>query len=146
MASIIDFPNGSTAKAAFDRPQQASPDTEPCKLPTTSGHRCEYAIGDLARMLGIAHFTSRVIVDYLRAKVRDESMPLPKTPRLLKGKLVSGPQSIWLQSRWDAERFDAWKSECDGDGPCPPASAALRADLARRAEHIAKPSRCKGAA
>lgn len=132
MALILDFPSGRVAPPAAET-------AVPSALPSTSGRRCEYAIGDLARMLGIAHFTPRTIIDLLRAKARDEAMPLPKTPRLRNGRLVAGPQSIWLHSRWDAERFDGWKAETDGDGPCPPASAALRAELVRRAEAISAP-------
>jgi hypothetical protein len=132
MALIIDFPAHRVA------PAPAAPAAAPA-LPATGGRRCEYAVGDLARMLGIAHFSPRTIIDLLRAKARDQAMPLPKTPRLRCGKLVAGPQSIWLHSRWDAERFDGWKAESDGDGPCPPASNALRAELARRAEAIGTP-------
>lgn len=138
MAHIIAFPSGQAAA-----PPPLAP---PPALPSTAGRRCEYAVGDLARMLGIAHFAPRTIIDYLRAKARQEGMPLPKTPRLRAGQLVTGPQSIWLHSRWDAERFDGWKAESDGDGPCPPASAALRADLARRAEAIGRPARLTGKA
>lgn len=136
MAHIFEFPSGQAREA---QPACAANANDP-DLPSTSGRRCEYAIGDLARMLGIAHFQPRTIITYLRAKARDERMPLPKTPRLVGGLFVNGPRSICLQSRWDAERFDAWKSESDGDGPCPPAGRALRADLARRAEAIARPA------
>lgn len=132
MASIIQFPGGRIA------PHTAPPPAGPA-LPATGGRRCEYAVGDLARMLGIAHFAPRTIIDLLRAKARQDGMPLPKTPRLRCGQLVAGAQSIWLHSRWDAERFDGWKAASDGDGPCPPASNALRAELARRAEAIAAP-------
>lgn len=129
MATILPFPAVRVAPPAAIK--------APAALPTTSGRRCEYALGDLARLLGIAHFAPRTIIEMLRAKARQDGMPLPKTPRLRAGKLVAGPQSIWLHSRWDAERFDGWKAESDGDGPCPPASAALRAELASRAERIA---------
>ncbi len=133
MATIIDFPAPRLA-ALPAAPEPAA------TLPSTSGRRCEYAVGDLARMMGIAHFAPRTIIDLLRAKARHDGMPLPKTPRVWGGKLVSGPQAIWLHSRWDAELFDGWQAAGDGDNPCPPASAALRADLARRAERIAEKS------
>lgn len=133
MAQIIEFPTVRVAPHSLS----LAADPATASLPTTSGHRCEYAVGDLARLLGIAHFAPRTIIDMLRAKAGQDGMPLPKTPRLRCGKLVAGTQSIWLHSRWDAERFDGWKAENDGDGPCPPASAALRAELASRAERIA---------
>ena len=134
MADILLFPAFKAARTAASAPLALVPAPV---LPATGGRRCEYAVGDLARLLGIAHFAPRTIIEMLRAKARQDGMPLPKTPRLRCGKLVAGPQSIWLHSRWDAERFDGWKAESDGDGPCPPASAALRADLASRAERIA---------
>lgn len=132
--TVIQFPLDRAAPVA------EAPAARDTALPTTSGRRCEYAVGDLARMLGIAHFTPRTVIDLLRAEHREKGMPLPKTPRLFDGKLVAGARSIWLHSRWDAERFDGWKAERDGDGPCPPASAALRADLDRRAAAIARPA------
>lgn len=133
MATIINFPADRQAAPV------AAPEPAPI-LPSTSGRRCEYAVGDLARMLGIAHFAPRTIIDLLRVKAQHDGMPLPKTPRVWGGRLVSGPQAIWLQSRWDAELFDGWHAASGGNEPCPPASAALRADLARRAERIAEKS------
>lgn len=136
MATILPFPASRVAPPAAIK--------APATLPATGGRRCEYAVGDLARMLGISHFAPRTIIEMLRVKARHDGMPLPKTPRLRGGKLVAGPQAIWLHSRWDAERFDGWKAEHDGDGPCPPASAALRAELARRAEAIGQRARLTG--
>lgn len=130
MAEILPFPSPRQS-AAVD-----CVDTDAGALPATAGHRCEYAVGDLARFLGLSHFCPRTVIEHLRAKARYEDMPLPKTPRLYGGRPVSGPDTIWLHSRWDAERFDGWHDERGGD-PFPPSSAALRSQLAARAATMA---------
>lgn len=137
MAQILAFPSFSRAVPPVD----IDDGQDDCAdLPTTSGRRCEYAVGDLARILGIAHFCPRTVIQHLRAKAAHDGMPLPKTPRLRGGRPLSGPARIWLHSRWDAERFDGW-FDCQGDDPFPPASAALRDRLARRAADLCAPGR-----
>lgn len=107
-------------------------------LPQTGGRRGEYAIADIARELSLLHRSIRTIVDTLRALAKDAGMPLPRTPRVLKGEVVRGPRSICKDSRWDAAEIDAW---LDDRPPTAPAGAArarplappLRAQMAVRA-------------
>jgi hypothetical protein len=134
-AVFLDHPAGDVSP-----PQTASPALP--SLPVTGGRRGEYAIGDLARELRLTHYRERRrIIDALRALARHKGMPLPRTPRVHAGKVVDGPGSIHLHSRWDAGEIDAWL-----DGRTTPGGAGalrielpppLRAEMARRAQEIA---------
>lgn len=101
----------------------------PPATPFTGGRRNEYALGDIARALGIRHLTPKTIITHLRAMAVDCAMPLPKSPRLWKGRIVTGPESIHRNSRWDAELFDAWLESRDR-----PAAPAIT-DRAQRQLH-----------
>ena len=135
MATILEFPAHPVPD--WRRPASAADERADAELPVLAGRRCEYAPGDLARLLGLRDYAPRTIIDYLRAMARDEGLPLPKTPRLRGGRIVRGPDAIHRRSRWDAERVDAWLALRDGGDPCPPAAPALRTQLARRAAALA---------
>tara|TARA_Y100000815_G_scaffold262104_1_gene275119 strand:- start:222 stop:626 length:405 start_codon:yes stop_codon:yes gene_type:complete len=132
MAEIIAFPARTP-----DNRRSKCPEGEAPSLPVTSGRRCEYAIGDVARLLKIRHFDSRTIIRKLRALAEEKDMPLPTTPRIYGGKVVTGAQAICLRSRWCAERFDGWHETQDGPEPDLPASSALHARMAERARQLA---------
>lgn len=108
--------------------------------PVTGGRRGEYALGDIARQLRMAHLGTRTIIAKLRALAAHDRMPLPRTPRVIEGKPVHGPDSIYRLSRWDAGEFDAW---LDGRSPTSPAGAPailatpIREDMRRRAAQLA---------
>ncbi|QNQ09281.1 hypothetical protein [Sphingomonas alpina] len=111
----------------------------PDALPSTGGTRGEYALADVARPLGILHLSIRTIIDTLRALAKHEGMPLPRTPRVIKGKPVSGVDMICKISRWNAGEYDAWL-DGRGRGPASPAPAMLppplRQEMAARAVAI----------
>lgn len=132
MAEIIAFP----VRTAGSRRSQTGEGEAPF-LPVTAGRRCEYAIGDIARLLKIQHFDTRAVIRTLRTLAREKGMPLPTTPRVYRGEVVTGPQSICLRSRWCAERFDGWQEAGDGTGPEQPASPGLHARMAARARMMA---------
>lgn len=140
MATVIPFKSAIGAVAAPPDMRLPSRIGTPA-LPATSGKRGEYALGDLARSLGLAHKKSiRTIIDTLRALARHSGMPLPRTPRVVRGRPLAGPQVICKDSRWDAGEIDAW---LDGRGPAGPAGAArpplaapIRADMADRARRL----------
>jgi hypothetical protein len=110
-------------------------------LPLTGGRRGEYALGDVARDLKIAHFRCvRTIIEKLRVLAEHDGMPLPVTPRIERGRMIKGPRSIHMHSRWDAGEFDAWLDRRSPSGPAaagtvpPPIRAAMQAralELAR---------------
>lgn len=108
--------------------------------PVTGGRRGEYALGDVARQLRMSHLGTRTIIAKLRALAQHEQMPLPRTPRVIDGKPVRGPDCIYRLSRWDAGEFDAW---LEGSSPTSPAgapavlAAPIREDMRRRAAQIA---------
>jgi len=89
-------------------------------LPQTGGRQGRYALGDVARALGMAHFSRRTIIDRLRMLAQHQAMPLPLTPRMVGRVPVTGPRAIHVNSRWDAAEFDAWH---DGRGPAGPGAA-----------------------
>jgi hypothetical protein len=105
-------------------------------LPATGGRRGEYALADVARPLGMLHLSIRTIIDNLRALAKHDGMPLPRTPRVIKGVPVSGVDMICKQSRWDAGEIDAWL-DGRGRGPAAPTPAMLptplRQEMAARA-------------
>lgn len=111
-------------------------DAAPSTTPFTGGRRNEYALGDIARALAIRHLTVKTIIAQLRTLAVDCSMPLPKSPRLYGGRIVTGPQSIHKHSRWDAELFDAWVESRAHDAAPSLATGPtehLRAEMQRRA-------------
>lgn len=147
MGKLLNFPAIAGTAAATANPDYQSghgPDHPNASgaalamLPTTGGRRCEYAVGDLARMFGLGEFSQRTIIRYLRAMAEDEGLPLPKTPRLYQDRILRGAQSIHCKSRWDAERVDGWHLQRDNQENPPAASAALRNAMADRALEMAK--------
>lgn len=110
-------------------------------LPRTGGRRGEYALGDVARELRLAHFRDvRTIITKLRILAKHDGMPLPVTPRIENGAPITGPNSIYRLSRWDAGEFDAWR---DGRSPSGPALAGgvphpIRVAMAARAQELAR--------
>lgn len=140
MADILTFPGDSRR----DRMSGEDPDDTPdggAALPTTGGRGNEYGVGELARALSLRHRPNRTIIDTLRILARDGGMPLPRTPRVRAGRLVEGPASIHLHSRWDAELVDAWLDNRSGGGSPVAAyglpAAGIDAELKRRAKAIA---------
>ncbi len=112
-------------------------------IPATHGARGEYAVGDLARVLKLAHFDVRTIIAKLRLLAATRAMPLPRTPRLVRGAEIHGPAAIYRRSRWDAGEIDAWM---DDRGPNAPASMPvagsrvpppIRMEMAQRARAAA---------
>ncbi|WP_225205063.1 hypothetical protein [Novosphingobium huizhouense] len=79
----------------------------------------EYDINAVARLVGLAHVSQKVLIGTLRKLAEQSGMPLPKTPRIHAGIVQSGALSIGKRSRWDAMRFDDWL-----DGWTPPGGAA----------------------
>lgn len=122
----------------FNRPRTVPPaGPRSAPIPVTAGSRGEYAIGDLARALKLSHFDIRTIIDKLRQLAKTRNMPLPRTPRLVKGAEVSGPAAIYRRSRWDAGEIDAWMDDRGPAGPtaaaAPPVPLPIRLEMAQRA-------------
>jgi hypothetical protein len=111
-------------------------------LPATGGRRGEYALGDVARDLSLSHFAVRSIIAKLRALAEHDGMPLPRTPRVVEGRAVTGPDSIYCRSRWDAGEFDAWLDSRSPSGPAaagmPHLAPPIRAAMQQRALEIAR--------
>ena len=138
MAQVFEFPTSRPAERLKSSRRTPAP-IDP-KLPATAGRGGQYALADVARPLGLHHKSIRTIIDTLRALARHSGMPLPRTPRVVSGKPLAGPQVICKDSRWDAGEIDAW---LDGRGPAGPAAAAapslpmpIRAEMAQRALRI----------
>jgi hypothetical protein len=132
MATLLHFPPNRPPA----RPPEAPATTVASSVPATGGRRGEYALADVARPLGLLHRPVRSIVETLRVLARHEGMPLPRSPRIVKGKPLSGPRAICRASRWDAGEFDAW---LDGRGPAAPSvplAPPVRLDMANRAAAI----------
>ena len=112
-------------------------------LPTTGGRRGEYALSDVARSLHILHFETRTIIAKLRQMAKDQRMPLPRTPRMVKGQEQRGPDSIYRHSRWDAGEFDAWLDTRNTGGSAPANAGPrtvptpIRMEMAERARAAA---------
>lgn len=139
MGVVPLFTQGNPDRGAAEAPHghSAAAVAVTSTLPATGGRRGEYAIGDLARELSMLHFSRRTIIEHLRALAKKQGMPLPRTPRIVDGKPVTGPESIYAHSRWDAGEFDAWMG---GRTPGAPAAAVprpVREEMHRRAELIA---------
>lgn len=129
MGSVTTLP--IALRRASARPPRPAP-----VLPATGGRRGEYAVGDLARELKIAHHSVRVVIEKLRALAKHDGMPLPVTPRIERGQPIHGPRAIYGKSRWDAGQIDAW---LDGRGPAAPAAPValpIRQEMARRATQL----------
>jgi hypothetical protein len=111
-------------------------------LATTGGRRGEYALGDVARDLSLAHFAVRSIIEKLRALAKHDGMPLPRTPRVVEGRTITGPDSIYCKSRWDAGEFDAWLDSRSPSGPAAAGAIGLpppiRAAMQARAQELAR--------
>lgn len=141
MGSVMPFPAPRRAIPALSLVASnpgLPPLRDPRALPATGGRRGKYALGDLARPLGLLDRPVRHIVDTLRALHRHEGLPLPHSPRIVNGRPLAGADTICKAALWDAGEVDAW---LDHRNPPPPAVAAarthaLRARLARRAEAL----------
>lgn len=135
MATLYNFPGSARQTPPHPVP---APVREPAaNLPATGGRGGEYALADIARPLGLLHRPIRTIIDTLRALAKHDGMPLPRTPRVERDKVIKGPNSIVKASRWDAGLFDAW---LDGRGPQSPAPAMvptpIREEMQARARAI----------
>lgn len=84
-----------------------------------------YRLLDLARLLALDAMERRSQITRLRILARIDGLPLPLNPRVRKGVLLRGPQSIDARSEWDAAAFDAWLNR-----PVPPAPSAACGDTA----------------
>ncbi|NLS27958.1 hypothetical protein S2M10_29600 [Sphingomonas sp. S2M10] len=143
MGSVTLFPRSTVPPATAIQPPRIAVAAAPAAKapPATGGRRGEYAVGDIARELGMSHFSARTIIARLRLLARTQRMPLPRTPRFLGERHVTGPLSITVRSRWDAGEIDAW---LDGRLPSGPAGAPamlpqpIRDDMRRRAEQLAR--------
>lgn len=91
------------------------------RSPCAAARRTQYTPADLAAALHLGHFSTRTIIAKLRILAETQGLPLPRTPRIVAGRAVTGPESIHLHSRWDAGEVDAWLA----GGDPPPAGAAL---------------------
>lgn len=137
------FPKRKTVSSAHPTPPgspRAAAAAVATPLPSTGGRRGEYAIGDVARPLGLSHFAVRTIIDKLRVLAKHDGMPLPRTPRIVDHKPVTGPESIYCKSRWDAGEFDAWLDDRRPSGPAgalPPVPQPVRDAMRARALQIA---------
>lgn len=132
MPNVLEFPQPGGAVRPPHRPIAPR-----VPLPTTAGKRGEYALADVARPLSMLHRPVRAIIDALRALHLHDGMPLPRTPRIVRGKPIHGAQMICRGSRWDAGEFDAW---LEGRGPASPAPALaqpIRREMAARAAKLA---------
>lgn len=114
-------PEGGARMAPHARGVGAASLPSNAVLPSTGGRQGRYALGDVARALGMSHFARRTIIAKLRVLARHQHMPLPLTPRVVSGMPITGPAAIHADSRWDAAEFDAWH---DGRGPAGPAGVA----------------------
>lgn len=110
-------------------------------LPTTAGRFGEYALGDIARVLRLSHFDPRTIIQKLRVLADQRGMPLPRTPRIVRGRTCAGPDSIYRRSRWDAGEFDAWISDFDPDGGTRAARPAAKGEGDDARPRVAPPIR-----
>jgi hypothetical protein len=76
----------------------------------------------IAGKLGLLHYKERrTIIAKVRLLAEQSNFPLPKNPRFVSGKRITGAQSIDANSIWDRDPVDLW---LDGDRP-PAESAAL---------------------
>ena len=126
MGDILAFPAPAADSSAPPRR------SAPAAFAFQGGRRGTYALGDIARALGLLDYTTKTGIGKLRILARERGMPLPLNPRIVAGRVAEGPSAIHARSRWDASAFDAW---LDGRGPNAPAAtpAAPRAERANDA-------------
>jgi hypothetical protein len=118
LSTILRFPVGASVAPPSPAPRAAATASRAeLKLAQRRG---EYAVGDVARRLRISHLSPRRVIETLRVLARHDNMPMPETPRLWRGRPVSGPRAIFANSRWESGRFDAW---LDGRDPGPATAA-----------------------
>lgn len=93
------------AAMMLDRPQdlpQAAPATR------RQHFRREYTLADLIRLLKMQGTQRRTAIEKLRLLAEQCAMPLPKTPRIWRGRVQTGPAAIHARSVWCALEMDAW--------------------------------------
>lgn len=59
---------------------------------------CDVAF--IAARLGMSGRPIRAILDEIRARVRDGTLPEPASPRRVGGRLLSGADAVWKRSLW----------------------------------------------
>ncbi len=83
---------------------------------------------ELAGRLGLDHHATRTVIDKLRALHRQAGLPLPRSPRIVRGVVMIGAASICWASKWDRGEALAWLDH--GTTP-PPAFAPAPAQKAK---------------
>lgn len=154
-AQLIDFPSGRPERGvSVALIGGALGGTMAPRAPSRpfAQARREYTLWEVARLTGLAHVSPKVMISTLRKLAEQNGMPLPKTPRVHKGRIVTGPRAIGRRSRWDALRFDDWLDDWTPPGggaigraiaaPAVPAvSRAMRDGMAARAAELATSGR-----
>lgn len=131
-ADILTFP----PRARF-RAQVAAGD---------SAHRRARRTYGFAEVCGLLTLVGqqRTMLGYLRDLRVQCAMPGPLNPRRWGGQLLTGPAAIDSRSVWDAPDFDAWLASRRSPSPAglaagiPPLPRAVRADMAERAQQLAR--------
>lgn len=125
--------------AMFAARVQAEPSARP------QSFRREYSLKDMVRLLGMQSCERRTAIDKLRLLAEQCGMPLPKTPRIWRGRVQTGPAAIYAGSVWCALEMDAWMDRGPAGTPdagsaearpAPPVSTATRHAMRNRALNL----------
>ncbi|QQN75026.1 hypothetical protein [Croceicoccus sp. YJ47] len=136
-ADIVPFHSSNTAqyRATGDDPAPAEPARAFRSRPRN------YRLSDMARLLGMEDNHPRTIIERLRLLAEQMGLPLPRNPRIYRGKIQRGAMAIGAKSQWDAAAVEHWldRPTCPpgGAAKAPPAPSNLRAVMADRAQKLA---------
>lgn len=130
-AQIFAWPRGGAPSPVQHQPEEAV--------------RCRRLAGfdivHIARRLKMVDRPLRAIIAAVRVLIEKEGFPPPASPRIVKGRRLTGPQSVWVRSIWDRDDVELW---FEGDQPPPVAARArnarretVRAQLAEAAARLA---------
>jgi hypothetical protein len=119
----------SPASQFVHDPQRLSGHAAPARpRPALARHASDLSLAAVARRLRLDHHASRTIVSKLRVLVEASGFPLPRNPRIVRGKRLTGPKSVCAASVWDRDEVELW---LEGDQPPPAAAAAERSQGVR---------------
>lgn len=95
-------------------------------------------VRELAGRLGLGNCAARTAIKRLRLLHDQGGLPEPRSPRFVKGQLITGARAIDARSQWDRAQILGWLETGFAPLPAEAASSAgqaeqLRAKLAARA-------------
>lgn len=131
-STVVPFPHRGTAPPPVPDATLGPILPRPA-LPAPSA---DVHMGEIARRLGIADEAWRTIIAKVRLLNDRYGFPAPRTPRIVKGSLITGPAAIVRRSRFPRARVEEWfdnhrgpaQAAADDAGEARAAAATLAAN------------------